>query len=544
MSMTTFQELDSSSHSGHHQDPKVPCGANVGLTEEEVEAFSWGTRGIFEQMPQSGSGFDCYSKPGDRYGLPEVIQVLKYVCTEWGKLYASGPRVGIGDISYPNGGPMPPHASHDHGVDIDIALVASTNEEIALTWDAPKYSRQRTQQLINLFRNNPLLSVRIVFFNDPHVQGVEPCAGHDNHFHVSFFSPGVAPADYSSDQHGSLKLVAPPMKGDRVSQLQEDLVKAGFPVSVDSIFGAQTDAAVRQFQDEQGLEIDGAVGPVTQAKLAQVIRDQASEGVARGAEQLGLKLQDVVDQNKSIPFENINAGVLVDDERLCTEIQTVLRANGLLEVTDGFYGPKTREALRRFKASHQLGGGDVLGATTAKALLIARPTAGTLSNWQGGNKQAAIQAIIQEARRQGITSRSQIAYILATVQHETNDTFQPVQEAYYLGEPKAENYRQTLRYYPFYGRGYVQLTWDYNYREYSNLLALDLVNKPDLVMRPEISLFVLIDGMKRGVFTGVGLDHYITVDRTDFRNARRIINGLDEAVRIEEYALNWQTKLA
>ena len=131
------------------------------------------------------------------------------------------------------------------------------------------------------------------------------------------------------------------------------------------------------------------------------------------------------------------------------------------------------------------------------------------------------------------------------MQHETNDTFQPVQEAYYLGEPKAENYRQTLRYKPFYGRGYVQLTWDYNYREYSNLLALDLINEPDLVMRPEISLFVLIDGMKRGVFTGVGLDHYITTDdRPDFRNARRIINGLDEADRIEGYAMNWQTRLA
>ena len=381
--MTTFQELDSNAHSGHHQDPKVPCAANVGLTEAEIEVFSWGTRGVFAQMPQSGSGFDCYSSEGDRYGLPDVIQVIKHVCAEWDKLYASGPRVGVGDISYAIGGPMPPHSSHQHGIDVDIALVASTNEEIALTWDAPKYSRQRTQQLIDLFRSNPILSVRTVFFNDPQAQGVEFCAGHDNHFYVSFFAPGVAPADYSSDQQGSLKLVVPPMKGDRVRQLQEDLVKAGFSVGVDSIFGAQTDAAVRQFQNEQGLEIDGAVGQVTQAKLAQVIREQASRGVARGSEPLGLKLQDIVDQNKSIPFEDTNAGVLVDDERLCTELQTILRANGLLEVADGLYGSKTREALRRFKANRQLGGGDVLGATTAKALLSAKPAAGTLSDWQG-----------------------------------------------------------------------------------------------------------------------------------------------------------------
>jgi len=186
----------------------------------------------------------------------------------------------------------------------------------------------------------------------------------------------------------------------------------------------------------------------------------------------------------------------------------------------------------------------VLGATTAKALLDAKPGSGNLPNWQGGDRKAAIQAIISEARRQGITNKSQIAYILATVKHETNDTFQPVREAYYLGEPKAENHRQTLRYYPFYGRGYVQLTWDYNYREYSNLLGLDLVNQPDLVMRSDISLMILIDGMKRGAFTGVGLDDYITGSSVDFYNARRIINGTDAAPLIEDDAIAWQTNLA
>jgi predicted chitinase len=90
----------------------------------------------------------------------------------------------------------------------------------------------------------------------------------------------------------------------------------------------------------------------------------------------------------------------------------------------------------------------------------------------------------------------------------------------------------------------VQLTWDYNYREYSNLLGLDLINNPDWVMRPDISLFILIDGMKRGVFTTVKLDDYIDGSFVDFYNARRIINGTDEAPRIENYAVSWQTNLA
>ena len=112
-------------------------------------------------------------------------------------------------------------------------------------------------------------------------------------------------------------------------------------------------------------------------------------------------------------------------------------------------------------------------------------------------------------------------------------------ESYYLGEPKAEAYRKTLRYYPYYGWGYVQLTWDYNYREYSTKTGLDIVNDPDLVMRPDISLFVLIDGMKRGVFTGVRLEDCQAEDTFDFVKARKIINGKDKAVEIASLANRW-----
>jgi predicted chitinase len=154
-----------------------------------------------------------------------------------------------------------------------------------------------------------------------------------------------------------------------------------------------------------------------------------------------------------------------------------------------------------------------------------------------------VQAIIKEAHRQGITSQAQIAYILATVEHETADSFQPVKESYYLGEPEGENDRKTLPYYPFYGRGYVQLTWDYNYRKYSDVLGLDLVNDPDLVMRPDIALFILVDGMKFGVFTGITLDDCISNNGMDFLKARTIINGTDQAEKVQSYAMNWLAQL-
>lgn len=539
--MTVSQE-STRSVSEHEHDHETPCTADIGLTEEEIDESSWGTRGSFVQMSSSGSGFKCYGPTEKRYGRSEVIQTINHVCTEWAKAFPTGPRIGVGNLSLAGGGVMPPHVSHQQGTDVDLALIASTEEEIALTWEHPKYSRQRTQQLVDLIRNNPILGIRTILFNDPDVTGVTPWAGHDNHLHVSFLPSGINPVANSSDQKGDLRLVAPKMKGARVRKLQEDLAATGISIEVDGIFGSDTDAAVRQFQSDNNLEVDGIAGRVTQAKLAQLIRDTGTRGAApRGA---GTTLQGVIDHSQVIPFDDLNSGVLFDDQDFCKEIQTILHANGLLEVVDGLYGRKTREALRRFKDSRHLGGGDALGATTAKALLEAKPGGGKLPDWQGGDRKAAIQAIINEARRQGITNKSQIAYIVATVKHETNDTFQPVREAYFLGEPKAENFRRTLRYYPFYGRGYVQLTWDYNYRRYSDLTGLDLVNQPDLVMRSDLSLFILIDGMKRGVFTGVSLDDYITTSNVDFHNARRIINGTDAAPLIAGYAIAWQTSLA
>lgn len=513
------------------------CTANIGFTEEELEQFSWGTRGFFEQMPANGDGYECYGE--NCYGRPEVIQALQYVCNEWVKKYPR-PRIGIGDISTAEG-PTPGHSSHDKGLDVDIALVANTDAEIGLTWRDPEYSRDRTQELVDLFYNNPILRIRRILFNDPQITGVEFCDGHHNHLHVSFISPGIDSAPYSSDRDGDLRLVIPPMQGERVRKLQENLANVGISVTADGIFGEQTDAAVRKFQADRNLQVDGIAGFVTQTKLAELSSGQ-SRGVS--SEPSNLKLQDVIDQKRSISFDDINSGVFVDDRLFCAEIQTILRANHLLEVVDGIYGSKTQEALRNFKATRQLDGGDVLGATTAKALLDAKQGAGKLPDWKGGdNKQAAVQAIIKEAHRQGIASQAQIAYILATVQHETADSFQPVRESYYLGEPEAENHRRTLDYYPFYGRGYVQLTLLGNYRKYSDLLSQDLVNNPDLVMLPDISLFILVHGMKWGVFTGMKLDDYISESSVDFWSARKIINGTDQAELIEKYAMNWQTQL-
>ncbi|MDS9468992.1 glycoside hydrolase family 19 protein [Paracoccus sp. MBLB3053] len=120
-----------------------------------------------------------------------------------------------------------------------------------------------------------------------------------------------------------------------------------------------------------------------------------------------------------------------------------------------------------------------------------------------------------------------LAYMLATTFHETNRTMQPVREAYWL----SENWRRNnLRYYPYYGRGYVQLTWAENYAKAGQFVGVDLVNRPDLAMAPDIAATVMFFGMRDGWFRGDSrgrqkLSRYFNQSVDDPIGAREIING-------------------
>ena len=143
------------------------------------------------------------------------------------------------------------------------------------------------------------------------------------------------------------------------------------------------------------------------------------------------------------------------------------------------------------------------------------------------------------------------AYMLATAWHETNRTMQPVVEAYWL----SESWRKThLRYYPWHGRGYVQLTWKANYEKADKECAIkglikagEMLANPDLNLRPEIAAFVMRKGMDQGWCTGVKLSDTLpdsgVATREQYMNARTIINGRDKADLIEDYAQYFERAL-
>ena len=136
------------------------------------------------------------------------------------------------------------------------------------------------------------------------------------------------------------------------------------------------------------------------------------------------------------------------------------------------------------------------------------------------------------------------AYMLATAWHETAHTMLPVREAFNLSESWR---KRNLRYYPYYGRGYVQITWLANYQRLDKeaaaqglIKAGELLANLDLAMRVDLAAFALRLGMIEGWFTGKKLSTYLpakgVATRAQYINARRIINGTDKADLIEDYA--------
>lgn len=64
-------------------------------------------------------------------------------------------------------------------------------------------------------------------------------------------------------------------KGAAVKRIQEQLVTLGYKSGgVDGVYGANTEKAVRQFQQKRKISADGKVGSVNRAELDKAIREK------------------------------------------------------------------------------------------------------------------------------------------------------------------------------------------------------------------------------------------------------------------------------
>jgi predicted chitinase len=167
-------------------------------------------------------------------------------------------------------------------------------------------------------------------------------------------------------------------------------------------------------------------------------------------------------------------------------------------------------------------------------------------------KHKAIEFVLHKLEQSSIQQQKQQAYILATLFIETAQTYEPVIEGYWL---KPNRVQKLFNYYTvhnskalatifpngvngtnYVGRGFVQITHDFNYKTFGDKLNIDLLHNPDKALEPEIAWNIAELGMTKGLFTGKKLDDYFNEEETDWLHARRIINGLDRHIEISEIA--------
>ena len=131
--------------------------------------------------------------------------------------------------------------------------------------------------------------------------------------------------------------------GDRdhpVRTLQYLLRARNHPVTVDGIFGAKTDAAVRAFQRDKHLAVDGIVGPNTWSALIITVKRGSQGDAVRGVQ--GEFVFRAGEPGQGLQIDGIfgpktEATVRGFQQALHTDIPSV--------AVDGIVGPVTWQAL-------------------------------------------------------------------------------------------------------------------------------------------------------------------------------------------------------
>ncbi len=157
-----------------------------------------------------------------------------------------------------------------------------------------------------------------------------------------------------------------------------------------------------------------------------------------------------------------------------------------------------------------------------RKLFFDRIRAAPANGFLGSSQVDGFTRILDEWERRGLTDARWLSYMLATCWHETAKSMQPIKE---FG---GDSYLKSKPYYPWYGRGLVQCTWEPNFKKFGCSSPNDMLTWP-------FALRAMFDGMMSGIFTGRKLSQYFNATVDDPFGARHIINGTDKAGLIAGY---------
>ena len=130
-------------------------------------------------------------------------------------------------------------------------------------------------------------------------------------------------------------------RGDNIFPVRslQDLLRArNHPVGVDGIFGPLTEAAVKAFQQGNGLAADGIVGPLTWPKLVVQVQNGSTGDAVRGVQEV-IKFHDQSD-GEGTPIQ-----------------------------IDGIFGPRTEAWVRGFQTAVGTASDGIVGPITWRAMV-------------------------------------------------------------------------------------------------------------------------------------------------------------------------------
>ncbi len=154
-------------------------------------------------------------------------------------------------------------------------------------------------------------------------------------------SPGVPNPEPATTTEHSISL------SSESTGRQVELLQQALGISVDGIYGPETEEAVRSFQASRGLTVDGIAGPETSAALRSHAGAKASAAGVR---------RDAVNFTPS-------EAVLPGSANAVARLQHALHMQA-----DGSFGPETEAAIRRLQARHGLTVDGVVGPATWSVL--------------------------------------------------------------------------------------------------------------------------------------------------------------------------------
>jgi len=130
-------------------------------------------------------------------------------------------------------------------------------------------------------------------------------------------------------------------RGDNIFPVRslQDLLRArNHTVAVDGIFGPLTEAAVKAFQQSNGLGADGIVGPLTWPKLVVQVQNGSTGDAVRGVQEV-------------IKFHDQSGG------------------EGPPVQVDGIFGPRTEAWVRGFQTAVGTPSDGIVGPITWRAMV-------------------------------------------------------------------------------------------------------------------------------------------------------------------------------